>query len=118
MVQKRCKEFLKVSTGFKVVSTYRFTPTSLQLLQDAASAEVSCVSSQEELLEQLPETEVLCSFSVPDRWQELAPELRWLQYPGAGVDGTPHYTRLCAMCYVLCVYFHTIYMTKSSLLNY
>lgn len=76
-----------MSTGFKVVSTYRFTPTSLQLLQDAASAEVSCVSSQEELIARLPETEVLCSFSVPDRWQELAPELRWLQYPGAGVDG-------------------------------
>jgi phosphoglycerate dehydrogenase-like enzyme len=78
---------LKVSTGFKVVSTYRFTPTSLQLLQDAASTEVSCVSSQEELLAQLPETEVLCSFSIPDKWQELAPKLRWLQYPGAGVDG-------------------------------
>lgn len=76
-----------MSTGFKVVSTYRFTLTSLQLLQDAASAEVSCVSSQEELIARLPETEVLCSFSVPDRWQELAPELRWLQYPGAGVDG-------------------------------
>ncbi len=76
-----------MSTGFKVVSTYRFTPTSLQLLQEAASTEVNCVSSQEELLEQLPEAEVLCSFSVPDRWQELAPKLRWLQYPGAGVDG-------------------------------
>lgn len=76
-----------MSTGFKVVSTYRFTPTSLQLLQDAASTEVRCVSSQEELLEQLSEIEVLCSFSIPDRWQELAPKLRWLQYPGAGVDG-------------------------------
>jgi phosphoglycerate dehydrogenase-like enzyme len=76
-----------VSTAFKVVSTYRFTPTSLQLLRDAASSEVSCVSSQEELLEQLPGAEVLCSFSVPDRWRELAPRLRWLQFPGAGVDG-------------------------------
>ena len=76
-----------MSTGFKVVSTYRFTPTSLQLLQDAASTEVICVSSQEELLAQLPEAEVLCSFSIPNKWQELAPKLRWLQYPGAGVDG-------------------------------
>lgn len=76
-----------MSMGFKVVSTYRFTPTSLQLLQDAASAEVICISSQEELLAQLPEAEVLCSFSLPDRWREVAPRLRWLQYPGAGVDG-------------------------------
>lgn len=76
-----------MSTGFKVVSTYRFTPTSLQLLQEAAATEVACVSSQEELLERLPEVEVLCSFSIPQGWQELAPKLRWLQYPGAGVDG-------------------------------
>ncbi|HVU68841.1 MAG TPA: D-2-hydroxyacid dehydrogenase [Ktedonobacteraceae bacterium] len=75
-----------MSTGFKVVSTYRFTPTSLQLLQEAASTEVQCVSSQEELQEYLPEAEVLCSFTIPNRWQELAPQLRWLQYPGAGVD--------------------------------
>ncbi len=76
-----------MSTGFNVVSTYRFTPASLQLLREAASTEVVCVSSQEELLELLPETEVLCSFTMPSRWRELAPRLRWFQYPGAGVDG-------------------------------
>lgn len=74
-------------TGFKVVSTYRFTPTSLQLLQEAAAAEILCISSQEDLLEYLPQTEVLCSFWLPRGWQVLAPHLRWLQYPGAGVDG-------------------------------
>ena len=76
-----------MSTGFKVVSTYRFTPTSLRLLQEAASSEVVCVTDQEQLIAQLPETEVLCSFSVPKHWRELAPHLRWLQYPGAGIDG-------------------------------
>lgn len=76
-----------MSTGLKVVSTYHFTPTSLQLLQDAASCEVVCVADQEQLIAQLPETEVLCSFSVPGNWSTLAPNLRWLQYPGAGVDG-------------------------------
>jgi len=76
-----------VSTGLKVVSTYRFTPTSQELLSEAAASQVICVTSQEELIAQLPDTEVLCSFSVPDKWQELAPRLRWLQYPGAGVDG-------------------------------
>jgi phosphoglycerate dehydrogenase-like enzyme len=76
-----------VSTGFKVVSTYRFTPTSLHMLQEAAASEVLCVTDQEQLIAHLPETEILCSFSVPDNWRELAPNLRWLQYPGAGVDG-------------------------------
>jgi len=75
-----------VSIGLKVVSTYRFTPTSQQLLREAAGSEVLCVTSQEELLEQLPVTEVLCSFSVPGNWSDSAPHLRWLQYPGAGVD--------------------------------
>ena len=76
-----------MATGFKLVSTYRFTPTSLHLLQEAASSEVVCVTDQEQLIAQLPETEILCSFSVPNNWRELAPNLRWLQYPGAGVDG-------------------------------
>lgn len=75
-----------MSSGLKVVSTYRFTPTSQQLLQNAAGSEVLCVANQEELLAQLPETEILCSFSVPTDWEKLAPNLRWLQYPGAGVD--------------------------------
>lgn len=76
-----------MSTGFKVVSTYRFTPTSLRLLQEAAASEILCVTDQEQLSAQLPETEILCSFSVPANWRELTPNLRWLQYPGAGVDG-------------------------------
>ncbi len=76
-----------MSTGFKVVSTYRFTPTSLRLLQEAALSEVICVTDQEQFIAQLPEAEILCSFSVPNNWRELAPHLRWLQYPGAGVDG-------------------------------
>src|SRR5260370_38323968 len=76
-----------VATDLKVVSTYRFTPTSQKMLREAAGSEVICVTSQEELIAQLPQTEVLCSFSVPANWSELAPNLRWLQYPGAGVDG-------------------------------
>jgi phosphoglycerate dehydrogenase-like enzyme len=76
-----------VPTSLKVVSTYRFTPTSLQMLCEAAKAEVVCVTSQEELNELLPETEILCAFTVPTNWPELAPNLRWLQFPGAGVDG-------------------------------
>lgn len=74
-------------TDLKVVSTYRFTPTSQQALSEAANAEVVCVANQEELSEQLSKAEILCAFGVPENWSELAPHLRWLQYPGAGVDG-------------------------------
>ncbi len=73
--------------NLKVVSTYRFTPTSQQILREAANTDVVCVSSQEELSASLPEAEILCAFNVPENWPELAPHLRWLQYPGAGIDG-------------------------------
>ena len=71
----------------KVISTYRFTPESLHMLQEAASTEVICVTDQEDLYTHLLEAEILCSFAVPENWRQLAPNLRWLQYPGAGVDG-------------------------------
>lgn len=71
----------------KVISTYRFTPESLHMLQQAASTEIICVTDQEDLYTHLPEAEILCSFAVPENWRQLAPNLRWLQYPGAGVDG-------------------------------
>lgn len=70
----------------KVISTYRFTPESLHMLQEAASTEIICVTDQEDLYTHLPEAEILCSFAVPENWRQLAPNLRWLQYPGAGVD--------------------------------
>src|SRR5258708_5262427 len=57
------------------------------MLREAAGSEVICVTSQEELIAHLPQTKALSPFSVPANWSELAPNLRWLQYPGAGVDG-------------------------------
>lgn len=71
----------------KVISTYRFTPESLHMLQEAASTEIICVTDQEDLYTHLLKAEILCSFAVPENWRQLAPNLRWLQYPGAGVDG-------------------------------
>ncbi len=76
-----------MSTSLKVVSSYRFTPTSQQLLRDAAEMEIFCTANQEELLAQLPQAEIFCSFSIPDNWQTLAPHLRWFQFAGAGIDG-------------------------------
>jgi phosphoglycerate dehydrogenase-like enzyme len=48
---------------------------------------VLCVTTKEGLLSRLPEAEVLCSYWIPDNWRELAPNLRWFQVAGAGIDG-------------------------------
>jgi len=75
-----------VSNDHIVLSTFRFTPESQELLRDAAQAEAVFVTRTEDFLARLPETEVLCAYSVPNNLRELASNLRWLQFPGAGVD--------------------------------
>lgn len=73
----------------KVVSTFSFSPESQAILREAANAEVLCITRTnefKEFLAHLQEAEVLCAYSLPDNVRELAPNLRWLQYPGAGVD--------------------------------
>jgi phosphoglycerate dehydrogenase-like enzyme len=72
--------------GLKVLTTFPFSPASIAILQDAARAEVLYITSADELLQRLEETEILCSYWLPDNWRELAPHLRWLQAAGAGVD--------------------------------
>ncbi|HLJ35798.1 MAG TPA: D-2-hydroxyacid dehydrogenase [Ktedonobacteraceae bacterium] len=75
-----------MSNDHIVLSTFRFTPESQELLRDAAQAEAVFVTRTEDFLARLPETEVLCAYSVPNNLRELASNLRWLQFPGAGVD--------------------------------
>lgn len=72
--------------SFKVVSTFQFSPASQAVLRDAAQAEVLCIADTDEFLARLRETEILCSYRVPQNWRELAPNLRWLQAAGAGID--------------------------------
>jgi phosphoglycerate dehydrogenase-like enzyme len=72
-----------------VISTFSFSPESQAILREAADAEVLCITRTnefKEFLTHLQEAEVLCAYSLPDNVRELAPKLRWLQYPGAGVD--------------------------------
>jgi phosphoglycerate dehydrogenase-like enzyme len=76
-----------MTDGLKVVSTFQFSPASRQILRDAAQAEVLCITRTEEFLVRLQETEIICSYWMPDNWRQLAPKLRWLQCSGAGVDG-------------------------------
>ncbi len=73
-------------TTLKVVTTFPFTATSRGVLDEAAGAEVLFINRPQELGDYLAEAEVLCAYSIPADWREHAPHLRWLQYPGAGVD--------------------------------
>src|SRR5207302_609177 len=81
------RSFLTVSSSLKVVSTFHFSPASQQVLREAAaSSDVTCVTNADELFAHLHDAEVLCAYNMPPNWRVLAPRLRWLQYPGAGVD--------------------------------
>ncbi len=75
-----------MAEGLKVLSTFPFSLNSQMALRQAAQADVVCVTSSDELRDRLRETEIICSDRIPDDWRELAPQLRWLQVAGAGVD--------------------------------
>ncbi len=69
-----------------VLSTFQFSPASQQELREAAQMDVLCVIRDEDFINNLQRAEIVCAYSMPENWRELAPRLRWLQYPGAGVD--------------------------------
>lgn len=75
-----------MSTGLNVVSTFRFSSASQQLLSEAAGAPILYASTDEELASHIANADVLCGYSLPANVRDIAPRLRWLQYPGAGVD--------------------------------
>jgi phosphoglycerate dehydrogenase-like enzyme len=71
----------------KVVSTFQFSLASQAILREAAQTDIVCITNPEEFLTRLGEAEILCSYWMPQNWRTLAPQLRWLQASGAGVDG-------------------------------
>jgi len=75
-----------VSSSLKVVTTFPFTTESQQLLKEAAATEAVVVTTADELFVHLPDAEIVCSYFIPPDWHTLAPKLRWVQFPGAGVD--------------------------------
>jgi phosphoglycerate dehydrogenase-like enzyme len=56
------------------------------VLDEAAGAPITCVFGDEELAASLAHADVLCGYALPANWRGAAPRLRWLQFPGAGVD--------------------------------
>src|SRR6266481_7515428 len=80
------RQFVIVSTSLNIVSTFPFSAASQQLLREAGATESVVVTTSDELATCLPGTEILCSYTLPVNWRTLAPNLRWLQFPGAGID--------------------------------
>lgn len=74
-----------MSTHLNVVTTFRFSPASRQALSEAAGAPIR-FATPDELATALAGADVLCSYEIPTNLREIAPRLRWLQVPGAGVD--------------------------------
>lgn len=70
-----------------VVSTFQFSPASQEVLRKDAHTDIVCITRTEEFLTRLHDAEIVCSYWLPNNWRELAPNLRWLQCSGAGVDG-------------------------------
>jgi phosphoglycerate dehydrogenase-like enzyme len=75
-----------VSSSLKVVTTFPFSAESQQLLQESAATEAVKVTTADELSAHLSDAEILCSYFIPSDWRTQAPKLRWIQFPGAGVD--------------------------------
>jgi phosphoglycerate dehydrogenase-like enzyme len=75
-----------MTESLSVLSTYPFSTTDLAELRAAAQTDVLCVATKEGLLSRLPDTEILCSYWIPDNWRDLAPNLRWFQVAGGGID--------------------------------
>ncbi|HVB73909.1 MAG TPA: D-2-hydroxyacid dehydrogenase [Ktedonobacteraceae bacterium] len=74
-----------MSTELNVVSTFRFSEASQQMLSEAAGAPIVCVTG-EELVTRLANADVLCSNDIPANLGQLARRPRWIQVPSAGVD--------------------------------
>jgi phosphoglycerate dehydrogenase-like enzyme len=75
-----------MSEPLKVVSSWIFKPEALAKVRAAADSEVICIENKEDLLPALYDAEVYCGGNIPENWREVAPRLRWLQYPAAGID--------------------------------
>jgi phosphoglycerate dehydrogenase-like enzyme len=70
----------------KVVMNFQFPGPIMEKIREAAQAEVVYEEDRTAFKEALAEAEIVCGFIPGSNWRELAPHLRWLQNPGAGID--------------------------------
>jgi phosphoglycerate dehydrogenase-like enzyme len=71
-----------------VVTDFAFDEADQQIVRQAAGAASRVVFTRDiaALRLALAQADVLCTFQPPADLLKLAPRLRWLQYPGAGID--------------------------------
>lgn len=77
-----------MSQALAIVTDFAFGEDDQRRLREAAGPDSHIVFAQDiaALRLALPQAEVLCTFRPPTDLLSLAPKLRWLQYPGAGID--------------------------------
>ncbi|EFH86853.1 D-2-hydroxyacid dehydrogenase [Ktedonobacter racemifer] len=68
-----------------IVSRFGFSQTSLEKLRAAAQTDIHVIEDREEFNRSVKDAEIICGF-LPKNWREMAPRLRWLQSPAAGID--------------------------------
>ena len=69
-----------------IVTDVNFSQASLQELREAAQTDIRYFADRQEFLNALRDVEILCAFGVPNDILERAPQLRWLQFSGAGTN--------------------------------
>lgn len=77
-----------MSTALTIVTDFAFDTDDQRMLREAAGSDsrIEFVRDIAALRLALPAADVLCTFRPPTDIATLAPRLKWLQYPGAGVD--------------------------------
>jgi len=61
-----------MTDGLKVISTFQFSPTSQEVLREAANTEVACITRTDEFLSRLQEAEIICSYWMPANWRRAS----------------------------------------------
>jgi phosphoglycerate dehydrogenase-like enzyme len=77
-----------MSSGVSIVTDFPFDEADRQIVRAAAGPEnrVEFTRDAATLRLALSHADALCTFHLPADVLALAPRLRWLQYPGAGID--------------------------------
>lgn len=75
--------------GLRILTDFPFDEDDRALIREAlgTQGQLDGVRDIASLRHQLPSSDVLCTEHVPADIATLAPNLRWLQYPVAGIDG-------------------------------
>jgi phosphoglycerate dehydrogenase-like enzyme len=80
------RDLSSMPASLKVVTNFAFPSAIMDQIREAAQAEVIYLEDRTAFNEALAEAEIVCGTLPGGHWRELAPHLRWLQNPGAGVD--------------------------------